>query len=495
MNFESMKDYAIIHNNRGSTLIVALVFLSIFLVLTTSVLSYVQLEIRVSTRSLADSQAIAAAEAGIEYYRWHLAHAPDDFQDGTGAPGTYTHTYRDPQGGMVGTYTLEVTPRNTCNGSVRILSRGISAENPKRTRTVAITYGAPALTKYSFLTKSNIWFGGGEIKGPIHSNGGIRMDSENKSRMTSAKTTYICGSEHQCNPATSKPGIWGSGSGGTKGLWDFPTDEIKFETIALDLRTLQQQAATANTYFGPSNAYGYHALLQENGTVLVSRVTDIYPKVWGYDGRTGWVEAAEKIKSKVTVRTVTIPEASACSTASLLFFEDTLWVDGATKRPVSLVAGRFPADTGDASIIINGNLTTPASGSVGKLGSIGLIAQKDVLIPLESLNTLEIHAALFAQKGHVFRNYYCSDERLNRLYGYKCKSSYNSFVTRSSLTLKGTVITNQIAAWTWVDRYGNVISGYRGGDNTYETRLIFAPPPFFPRQGEQRIITWEEINE
>lgn len=485
---------AILKKHPGMTLLSSLVFLGIFLLLTTGLLSTVILEMKVSQQSIAQGQAFAAAEAGIEYYRWHLAHAPDDLTDGKEGPGPFLHDYRDPQGDQIGSFELEITPRDTCNGQIRILSRGWSASDPTRKRTVAITYGAPALTKYSFLTNANIWFGGNdELKGPVHGNGGIRMDVDTSGRITSAKETYICGREHDCNPPTTKPGVWGTGSGGAKGLWDFPTALLNFSTISLNVTEVRAQARLANTAFGPSQAFGYHARLNSNGTVDVFRVDEIKPKVWGYDGRTGWVEVAESIKRETLIRTMTIPEADACGTTSLLFFEDALWVDGETKRPVTLVAGRIEGE--DASIIINGNLTTPASGQQGKLGSVGLVAQKDILIPLESPNALELHAALFAQKGHVFRNYYCSDERLNRWYGYKCKSNYGPWILRDTVNLKGTVITNQIAAWTWVNSYGQVVSGYRGGENTYDTRLIFSPPPFFPRYGENRILTWEEVTE
>lgn len=477
MKMMKKQKYAMINDVRGATLPVALAFLGIFLVLTTAVLSYVQLEIQVSRRSVADGQAFAAAEAGIEYARWRLAHAPDDFTP-------QTNVYRDPQGGLVGTFELTIDPRSACNGSTRVVVKGRGADQ-KRTRTVAITYGAPALTKYSYLTNSNVWFGGGELKGPVHANGGIRMDADDKSRVTSAKQTYICGREHGCNPPKTKSGVWGTGAGEAKGLWDFPTGKIDFDTITLGLPAFRQQAVTANTYFGSSNAFGYHARMNENGTLDVFRVTEIKPKVWGYDGRTGWVETAEGIKSEVLVRTATIPEANACAEQSLFFFDDMLWVNGATKRPVTLMSS--------TSVIVNGSLTTPASGNEEKLGSIGIIAQNDVLIPLESADTLELHAAIFAQQGHLFRNYYCSDERLNK-YGYKCNKSYAPYVVRSTISRKGTMISNQIPAFTWVNGSGQIISGYRGEEGTYDTRLIFTPPPFFPKQGENRILTWEEVN-
>ncbi|KKW36395.1 MAG: hypothetical protein UY81_C0030G0008, partial [Candidatus Giovannonibacteria bacterium GW2011_GWA2_53_7] len=449
-------------------------------------------EIKVSERSLADSEAFAAAEAGIEYARWQLAHASYVVTEKTEA----TYPYRDAGGNAVGTFTITITPPSGCDSAITIRARGASAKDPRRTRAIAVRYGATPLTRYAFLTNANIWFGGAdELKGPVHANGGIRMDAKSSARMTSAKATYICGTEHGCSPPVTKPGVWGSGDGGKKGLWDFPLPAIGFQKIATDLRALQMQAQNANTYFGPSGAFGYHITLQTNGTAIITRVTAVQQKIWGYDGRNGWVETAEGIAQEMAVRSMTIPEATGCGVANLLFFEDTVWVDGATKHPVTIVAGRLPiSDATDASIFINGNLTTPASGDAGKEGTIGLIAQKDILIPLAAPDTLELHAALIAQNGHVFRNYYCSDEKLNK-YGYKCNRAYAPLVLRNALHLKGTIVTNQTTAWSWVDAKGSVISGYRGGESTYETRLIITPPPFFPTEGAYRILSWEEVRE
>ena len=53
-------------------------------------------------RSLTSDQAFAVAEAGINYYKWVLAHDPADFTDGTGQPGPYVHDYTDPGGQLAG---------------------------------------------------------------------------------------------------------------------------------------------------------------------------------------------------------------------------------------------------------------------------------------------------------------------------------------------------------------------------------------------------------
>ena len=59
------------------------------------------------SRAENNAQAFAIAEAGIEYYRWHLAHAPAGFQDGTGHAGPYVHNYYDKDGNQIGQFTLD----------------------------------------------------------------------------------------------------------------------------------------------------------------------------------------------------------------------------------------------------------------------------------------------------------------------------------------------------------------------------------------------------
>ena len=52
--------------------------------------------------------AFQIAEAGANYYRWHLAHNNTDYQDGTGAAGPYVHAYTDKNGTVIGHYSLNV---------------------------------------------------------------------------------------------------------------------------------------------------------------------------------------------------------------------------------------------------------------------------------------------------------------------------------------------------------------------------------------------------
>lgn len=210
--------------------LVASVALGGLIILSSTQFSY-------SQRNVVNEQALSIAEAGVEYYRWHLAHNPDDLTDGTGQPGPYEHDYTDPQGGVVGKFSLNIaTPSGEL---VEITSTGWTMADPNIKRTVRVTYGTPALTRFSFLHNTNVWFGQGmTVVGPVLVNGGIRQDGINTSTLRSAKETYTCGVASGCEPAEEKPGIWGNG--GPTELWEFPALSIDFEGINVDFNHLKK---------------------------------------------------------------------------------------------------------------------------------------------------------------------------------------------------------------------------------------------------------------
>jgi len=159
-----------------------------------------------------------------------------------------------------------------------------------------------------------------------------------------------------------------------------------------------------------------------------------------------------------------------------IFVEDLkVWVDGVSKQPATVAAAQFPDNpTTNSTIIINGNLTR----SDPTVTMVALIAQKNVLVPLKSPNVLEIQAVMIAQKGSVERYYY---------------QNQGSDTIKNRIMVRGSIITNNIWTWSWVNSNNNVISGYQNTESYYEPALIYSPPPFFPSSGEQQFISWEEV--
>ena len=98
--------------------------LSLFVLLIGALGIWADSQLRTAQRSGDQSLALKIAEAGIDYYRWHLAHDPEDFQDGTGQPGPYTHDYFDKDGNLIGEFILDITPPAQGSSLVTITSTG-----------------------------------------------------------------------------------------------------------------------------------------------------------------------------------------------------------------------------------------------------------------------------------------------------------------------------------------------------------------------------------
>jgi len=106
---------------------------------------------------------------------------------------------------------------------------------------------------------------------------------------------------------------------------------------------------------------------------------------------------------------------------------------------------------------------------------VGLIAEKNILIPHNSPEDLEVDAALLAQNGAAKRYFYAGD-------------------TKNSITIYGAIITNGLWTWSWVSGGGSVVSGYKHTNSTYDANLTYGPPPGFPVGSEYNLISWEALN-
>ncbi|MFH0791679.1 MAG: hypothetical protein V1905_00465 [bacterium] len=332
------------------------------------------------------------------------------------------------------------------------------------------------MARYGFLTNSDVWFGvNEEVKGPFHSNGGIRMDGEQNSLATSARSTYTCGVEHGCNPPSAKPGIWGAGAGQGEGLWQFPVSNFDFGRITQDLAAIKQAAQTSGLYLGPSGRgrYGYHLKFKSNGTVDIYKVKSLMPVVWGYDG-VNWFNESNDISTEQFLSNYTL--SSVCGP---IFVEDNIWIEGDIKGRTTVAAGRFPdLQSTNAKAIISGNINYMDANS-----ALGIIAQKDILIPFYSPDNLEIKAALLAQKGHIFRYYYPS-------WTYE---PYRTYAIRNNIETYGSIITNTMWTFTWVNSQGSVTSGYRTTEMSYNPDFTYYPPPYYPVSSDYEISEWKEL--
>jgi len=452
---------------RGSASVFVLLFGVVTSVFIGGVVMLATTQYDYMKRNSASEQALAIAEAGVHYYRWHLAHSPQDYTDGTGHAGPYVHDYKDPQGGVIGKYSLEITPPNAGSTIITISSTGYTEQYATVKRTVTARFGVPSLARYSFLTNANSWYGSGlTVHGRVLSNGGIRQDGINDSIIQSAKTTYTCGSETGCSPTRTKPGVWGSGGPNT--LWEFPVPAADFDAISVDFNIMKADAQTLGVYFGPSSYAGYHVAFKADGTadVYEVRTTSAYR---GYDADGNCTNLYQRIGTQ------TFRGNYSLSSKHIFFFEDTVWVDGTVNGQASVVAAKFPIDSNNEDIWINGNVQYLAKNGAHQLG---IIAQRNIYFVKDLPAVFEIDAAMLAQKGKIIRHNY----------NYWVCGVYSNAV-RNQLIIYGSLISNQKSYWNWGTTPS---SGFTIRDVTYDNHLYLVPPPYFPASGDYEFISWSE---
>ena len=147
---------------QGTILIYLAVTMFIFSLVMLGLLGYATMELRVTRSTVTSEQAFQIAEAGVNYYQWHLAYFPNDFWDGNASttPGPYVHTYVDSATGQtIGKFALTITPPAVGSTIVTIKSDGYISTAPLTDRLVTVRYGVPSLAQYAFLANSDIWIG------------------------------------------------------------------------------------------------------------------------------------------------------------------------------------------------------------------------------------------------------------------------------------------------------------------------------------------------
>lgn len=443
---------------------------------------FVTLEIRVEKRSVASQKAFGIAEAGLEYYKWRLAHFPQDFQDGTGVAGPYIHPYYDPQGGQIGQFSLEIAPSVLCGQAqwVDITSQGQTTEFPAVRRILKSRYTRPSVASYATIVNTNVWAGSDRIiKGRYHSNGGIRMDGTNDSLVTSALANWNCTPSFGCSsPFETKSGVFGAGAGGGQGLWQFPVEPIDFNLISQDLTQIKSLAQTRGVYvprpadIGYPTAKGYRVIFNADGTITINIVRNTtWVRAYNIqdDGTYTWYRSYEVISQEAFYQTYTLPVS-----CSAMFFEGDIWIEGTVNGKMTIVSANLIDASIDTSVILNNNITY-----ANTLSGLTVIGEKNVRVPLYSPDTMTLNGIFVAQKGYFGRDHY--------------ETGHTPWHIREKMILKGSIVSNKRIGTQWTSG-GNIVSGYRNRDESYDSALATAPPPLTPfTDDEYKFVKWEEL--
>ncbi len=441
--------YVMRHHDRGYIMLTALVF-----GLVLSWLGAIGAQILINNMHAQlfeerSERALEVAEAGVNYYLWHLAHNPSDYQDGGigGAGpsyGPYAHNYYDNDGNLLGTYKLTITPPSNGSTIATVQSIGQVTGLPG-SRTVLAQLGQPSFSNYIFLSNTELNFSAtSTTTGPVFSNVGIQFNGTNNGPVTAARRTYVSAYD-----GNTHAGVWGAG--GPTSQWAYPVPSIDFTSVTVNLSNLQTLAqASGGVYLNGSGALGWYLSLRSDGTIDIYKVTS---------------ETGAGI-------TKTFVRNQAAPTNGILFSTENLWLSG-TNWPgrITIAAAKLPDNSATRKTIkLVDNLTYAA-----KDGSavIGLVAQADIFVPAYVPNTLEINAAVLAQYGSV---------------GYDTSNGG----LKASFTLYGGIAQNQNNYGFKTLGCGSYCTGFPTTAYNFDSHLIYAPPPQFPTTGNYSVLNWRE---
>lgn len=454
---------------KGTITTYVLVFGAIFLILLSGLLGFILLQMRQANQKVSWAEALEIAEAGIHYYRWCLHNEVE-------ADCLTEKEYTDPVGNPIGRFSLEITPRMSCGETLEksIVSTGWTYDFPETKRRISVLYAKAATAEYAYLLNDNVWAGSDrEIRGLYHSNGGIRMDGENQSLVTSAQETWVCTESFGCSVPEVKSGVFTTTGNSNPDLFEFPVPSFDFDGITIDLARIKNITFShPQQYYWPPVANldpegkGYHLKFINNGTFEVRIITQLSPS-WAYSLEEGWHNDYFSIASEYQYG----PPISIDPDCSLVFIEDNLWVEGEVRGKITVASADLINPTGDTDVILPGNINyTALDGSDG----LSVIGEKNVLISPDSPDAMELRGIFIAQKGHFGRNHYPDN-------------------IKEKLEIHGSIISNGRVGTQWTSG-SSIVSGYLKRENYIDANLVYSPPPFVPYTGSEfRVVDWEEL--
>ncbi|MFA5993648.1 MAG: pilus assembly PilX N-terminal domain-containing protein [Parcubacteria group bacterium] len=492
---------------KGSVLAYVLVIMMTVAIILTSLLQYITAQLKFSLYRGDKEQAFQVAESGLYFYRWYLAHQvsgrtvqqiKDFWNSGTayGVDTPYEAEFFDPEGGAIGKYRIEVQKPDIDSTILMVKVTGWTYTELGARRIIQARFRRPSWSEFAVAANDVMRFGPGtDVYGKIHSNKGIRFDGVAYNIVSSSVLSYD-DPDHTGNvefgvhthivppPATGEysgfvtaeapPALVKPRTDVFVAGRKFPMPTIDFNGLVSDLNNMKTEArkptgtltnacTTTGCYFDTAGG-GRRIILKTDGTFGMCVVSSYDNTSYNISKYTNLVNTNKTCTtcSGDCLKTFTIPNKG------IIFVEDNVWLEGTlNNKRVSLVAANLLGGTKANVYIGAGNiLYTNFDGK----DILGVVAQQNISVVRDSLNTLTINAGLMAQSGRVGRDYY--------------PSAYN----KDTITINGSMATNL--------RYGFAYTDGTGYDNrilNFDNNLLYFPPPFFPTGTEYAIDLWDEL--
>jgi hypothetical protein len=501
-------------NKSGHIMTWVLGFMATVSVIVISAASVIDLVLSDAVRTNKNQLSLNIADAGINYYLWHMSHSGADFQDGNtgGTPisggdfngfyGPYEHEYKDDNGDVAGKYILYIKPKSAGSTIAIVRSVGQSLDG-KYSRVLEAEIGAPSFASYVIAINGSINFGETSTAGgPVHSNVGVRMDAPNLGDVTSANATYNYSGQTKngvwCQVGTANCNAQRNSSNGN-GTWRYPVPALDFNSITGELCNIKKKAfeSDPSTIALASDPNACNIVTPATTSSYIRRLQTTYNSERGYlielnsNGTYDLFSVnGENYTSTTYSYTAALSETLITSNIPIpsngvIFVEDNVWVrteDAGFPGRVTIAAARLASASENANIIIADDVKY--STKDGK-DAIGLVAEQNLWLapyaPPRNNTTagfpFELNAAIIAKNGSLgVQDTYDSVD-----FPYWSNTNQN-------LIFYGSAAINTTAVW---ERNGN--DGFRYRENTYDYNLLYAPPPSFPITSTYDILKWREI--
>jgi Tfp pilus assembly protein PilX len=473
-------------------------------------------------------EAFNIAEAGINYYLWHMAYDGTDFKDGQSTPttpnptlgyGPYVLQYKNINNVDIGTYTLWINPQG--GGSTIATVRSIGQVNGSPiTRTIQAQIGAASFASYGLVSNTAAWFGNDEAAdGPVFDNQGIRMDGPSDDVVENANATYVPSTQLGGNGSTTEPGVWCSSTVTSpvncntrnKTDWIYPEPAVDFGDVSTSLCTMKKTAlanySTTSSYATMSNACSQlpttrtNAYIPERSTSFsysVGYLIQLNPSgTYNLYDVNADNDQLTPYTSALTLQSVATNLAIPSS--GVIFVEDNAWVitNPTFTGRVTIASGRLASTSQTTNITIAGNVLY---GAKNGSDAIGMVSEGNVYIapyapPATGNFNFEVDGALLAGNGSVTYPYtYQNNSNV-------CTRGWTS--PNQTLTFYGSVASDSTWTWNWQGgacgnmvydpTSGNYFAGIENTSTDYDYNLLYAPPPGYPLTTGYNILSWREV--
>lgn len=450
---------------KGAYLPAILLLSVLFIAYAVAIVSFSMFNLKTAILHNKKITSMSLAEAGINYYMWHLGHNNNDFCDGnvcqeSETQGPFLHNYYDQSGVPLGTYELTITPPEPGQTKTVIKSTGkVKGTSPKRT--IIATVEMPAYTKHAIVANNYYVYTEDweRIEGNVHvNNSGIynrgHIKGNSSTNLAEDADFEIFGFGRFSPTMIDTPDTEGT----FEGEKNFNAEQISFpliQTNILENREKTMSGEIGHYYPDPSGYRGYHIVFKGDSYSLykVRRAND-----------------GLSIEQESKINDYAIPNDG------VIFCETEVWVEGTVdNNRVTLIASDRNASTSSRKrIIINDSLLYSARDGNSK---IGLIATGDIStlrFPIHP--TMEIDAAMISLHGIIWY-----------------PTSWYKTRVDGKLTVWGSAYHNGGLSWSWsYDIDTPWQGGFRQVAILFDPHNAYSPPPYFPNSGKFEITSWRE---